>query len=184
MSTIKLPIVLKPVEMTKAVMLELEQQNLIARISPDQPALDALPGETRCIPVYSSADETGPHKLLFITVNRMELPEFGTHPDNEDFLLIGDPDTKPMYLVVALCRKDELALKIKGNTVSSNDFITLRVKFNDPDVSFFTMLKDVPHGEAIGKGDGKPASFFVTESRDLADVDFDMGDFELVIKEY
>lgn len=183
MNTMKQPIVLKPVEMTKAVMLELEKKNLIVRISPDRPALDAMPGATKCVPVYSSVDETGPHKLLFITVNRMELPEFGTHPDNEDFLLIGDPDTKPMYLVIALCPKDVLDQKIKGKTVNRDDFITLKVKFNDPEVSFFTMLKDIPHGEAIGKGDGKPASFFVTESRDLADIDTNMGDFELVIDE-
>ena len=179
----KQPIILHPVEMTKAVMQDLENRNLIIRISPDTKNLDAKSGQTLVEPIYSSSEGSGPHKLMFITVNRMDLSEFGTHPDNEDFLLIGNPNTKPMYLVIALCLKDELDVKIKNKTVSADDFVILHVKHNDPDVSFFTMLKDVPHGEAIGKGDGKPASFYVTESRDLIDVDTNFGDFELVIEE-
>jgi hypothetical protein len=179
----KKPIILRPVEMTKAVMQDLEKRNLIIRISPDTTNLKALPGQTLVNPIYSSSNASGPHKLMFITLNRRELTEFGTHPDNEDFLLIGDTDTKPLYLVIALCHKDELDKKIKSKTVSSDDFITLRVKHNDADVSFFTMLKDIPHGEAVGKGSGKPASFYVGESRDLIDVDTDMGDFELIIEE-
>lgn len=179
----KTPIILHPIEMTKAVMQELENKNLIIRISPNTVNLDAKPGQTLVDPIYSSSEGSGPHKLMFITVNRMELTEFGTHPDNEDFLLIGDPNFKPLYLVVSLCRMDELDLKIKNKTVSADDFVTLRVKYNDADVSFFTMLKDVPHGEAIGKGEGKAASFYVGESRDLIDVDTDLKDFELVINE-
>ena len=177
----KQPIILKPIEMTKAVMQDLENRNLIIRISPDTKNLDAKLGQTLVDPIYGSSEGSGPHKLMFITVNRMELTEFGTHPDNEDFLLIGYPNTKPLYLVIALCLKDELDVRIKNKKVSSDDFVTLRVKHNDAEVSFFTMLKDVPHGEAIGKGDGKAASFYVGESRDLIDVDTDMGDFKLII---
>jgi len=179
----KQPIILRPVEMTKTVMQDLENRNFIIRISPDTKKLDAKAGQTLVDPIYSSSEGSGPHKLMFVTVNRMDLSEFGTHPDNEDFLLIGDPNTKPLYLVVALCMKDELDVKIKNKTVSADDFVTLRVKHNDADVSFFTMLKDVPHGEAIGKGDGKAASFYVGESRDLIDVDTDMGAFSLLIEE-
>ena len=37
-----------------------------------------------------------------MTVNRTEFAAFGTHPENEEFL-IGNPDSQPMYLAVALC---------------------------------------------------------------------------------
>lgn len=176
-------IILEPVEMTNKVMSDLERMHLILRILPGTSNLDAKPGQTLCKVVHSSEDQFGPHKLMFITVNRIELSEFGTHPDQEDFFLIGDPNTKPLFLVIALCLKEDLNKKIKDKTVQASDFIALRVKHNDATVSFFTMLKDVPHGESIGRGEGKPASFYVGESRDLPDVDTDMGEFELVIQE-
>ena len=174
---------LKPVEMTKAVMQHLESKGLILRMSPDTTPLNAKPGQTVCSVIHSSKDEYGPHKLMFVTVNRKELTEFGTHPDHEDFFLIGKPGERPLYLVIALCLREELDKKIQRNTLTPEDFITLKVRHNDPEVSFFTMLKDVPHGEAIGHDEGEPASFYVGESRDLPDVDTDFKNYELVIKE-
>jgi hypothetical protein len=176
-------IVLRPVAMNKEVMQQLEAKNLIRRMAPGVPVPNAAPGQTVCKPVHCSLEEYGPHKLVHITVNRMELTEFGTHPDNEDFFMIGDTNTKPLYLVIALCLKDELDKKIQQHTLSADDFIALQVKHNDAEVSFFTMLKDVPHGEAIGRGTGKPSSFYVTVGRDLPDADTNMGNFELVIEE-
>ena len=78
---------------------------------------------------------------MFIEVNRTNLPEFGTHPENEDFFMIGTPGGKPLYLVIGLCDRFQLDRKIKEEVVSSKDFITLKVKYNDPEVSFFTILK-------------------------------------------
>ena len=79
---------LKPVEMTKAVMQDLESKGLILRMSPDATPLNVKPGQTVCSVIHSSKDEYGPHKLMFVTVNRKELTEFGTHPDHEDFLML------------------------------------------------------------------------------------------------
>ena len=100
-------------------------------------------------------------------MNRAEFAGFATHPDNEEFLLIGNPDTKPMYLAVALSMREEFEEKVKTGTLTPEDLILLRCKYNDPEVSFFVMLKDVPHGEAIVEADLPPATFYVTESRDL-----------------
>jgi hypothetical protein len=62
--------------------------------------------------------------------------------------------------------------------LKEEDFLTLRLKFNDPKVSFFTMLKDVPHGEAVGVSDARPPSFYVTRS-DGFDVEFiDLDSYE------
>ena len=97
--------------------------------------------------------------------------------------MIGDPETKPMYLAIALCTKADLAEKIKNKTLAEADFICLRVKYNDPEVSFFTMLKDVPHAEGAAPGEGKPGSFYVTEPNNMGIEVTDMGDYELCVPE-
>jgi hypothetical protein len=174
-------IVLKPVEMTKGVMQDLEERGLIIRLCPDHHALPAPLGEAFAESVYESDVSHGPHKLITVTVNRCTFAAFGTHPDNEEFLLIGNPDTKPLYLLIALHRKQELERRIAEHRLTTDDFVCLRVKYNDAQVSFFTMLADVPHGEAVADVDGRPASFYVTEPRDLPTVSTEFGDYELCL---
>lgn len=176
----KTKIALKPVAMTPAVMADLERRNLILRFGPMRHELPAKFGETLDKSVYE-AKGFGPHKLVTITVNRVSLPEFGTHPDNEDFLLLGDPACKPLYVVIALQRLDQLSQKVKQKTLTPNDFVCLHIKFNDPEVSFFTMLANVPHGEAVTRKEGRAPSFYVTEGRDIPSPNMDMGDYELSI---
>jgi hypothetical protein len=98
----------------------------------------------------------GPHRLIAVTVNREAFAGFGTHPDNEEFLLIGDSDTQPMYLAISLLDEAELAAKIAAETLTETDFIALWIKYNDPEVSFFVMRAGVPHGEAIVDCGKKP----------------------------
>jgi hypothetical protein len=156
-----------PVEMTPELMQDLEDRELIIRLRPGAHRLDAEPGETQGTPLYEPEEGYGPHKLIAVTVNREEFAGFGTHPDNEEFLLIGTPETKPMYLAVALCMREEFEKKIRLGRLAPSDLVLLRCVYNDPEVSFFVMRKDVPHGEAILQADLPPATFYVTESRDL-----------------
>ncbi len=174
-------IVLNPVEMSPAVMQDLEARGLIIRLCPNNHELEVGDEETRDGTIYSSAAAFGPHKLITVTVNRTTFASFGTHADNEEFLLIGDPATKPLYLVIALHRRQELAAIIECGELSAADFCCLKVRYNDPFASFFVMLKDVPHGEVVAGGDGRPASFYVTEPRDLGIDLTDFGDYELVV---
>jgi len=174
-------IMLKPVEMTPAVMRELEQRGLIIRLAPGCHELPAAPGETRWKAIYSSAEQFGPHMLITVSVNATDFLEFGTHADNEEFLLIGDPTTRPLYLAIALRTQDEIEGKARDGTLSGDDFVCLDVAFNDPEVSFFTMRAGVPHGEAVGPSEGRPASFYVTESRDLATDLTDFGGRRLAV---
>ncbi len=178
----KIALTLAPVTMTPAVMADLEARGLILRLAPHRHDLPAEPGHTLDRPIYKSADKWGPHMLISVTVNRVPFNDFATHPDNEDFILVGDPDTKPLYLVVALMRRPELAAKVAAGTISPADFVCLHVKWNDPDVSFFTMLADVPHGEAITASEGRCPTFYVTEGRDLPNDLFDFGPYELVVR--
>jgi hypothetical protein len=172
---------LQPIAMTPDAMKDLEQRGFIIRLAPGQHELPAKSGESLDETVYISAEALGPHKLIAATINATRFVWFGTHPGNEEFLLIGDESMKPLYLVVALCKAEDLATKIAGGELSAEDFVCLRVVYNDPQASFFTMVAGVPHGEAIGDGPGRPPSFYVTEPRDN-DTDLtDFGGYELVI---
>ena len=154
--------------MTGELMADLERRGLIIRLRPGGHDLAAEPGETLGESIYETADRYGPHKLIAVTVNRAEFAAFGTHPGNEEFLLLGNPDSQPMYLAVALCLRPEFEEKVKTGRLTADDFVMIECRYNDPEASFFVMRADVPHGEAIVPVAGKPApSFYVTESRDL-----------------
>ena len=171
---------LNPLEMTPAVMQSLEDKGLIIRLCPGHHSAVTRHNESGNAVIYASQPENGPHKLIVATINALDVaPYFGTHVDNEEFLLIGDATTKPFYLLVALCKRAELEEKIKTHTLSAQDFAALHVRFNDPEVSFFVMLKDVPHGEVTVDGPGTPASFYVTEPRDITTELVDLMDYQL-----
>jgi len=169
------------VEMTPERMQDLEDRQLIVRLCPGHHELPAPAGETHWKAIYESDLSYGPHKLITVTVNRSTLASFGTHPDHEEFLLIGNANTKPMYLIICLHKKVELARRIAAHLLKPEDFVCLRVTYNDPQVSFFTMLAEVPHGEAVADGVGRPASFYVTEPRDLGIELTKFGSYELCI---
>ncbi|MDR1580618.1 MAG: hypothetical protein LBS35_09700 [Synergistaceae bacterium] len=172
---------LRPVEMTVEVMELLERRGLIVRLCPNHDELAPPLGETAWKMLYEPKEGYGPHKLIAVTVNREEFAGFGTHPDNEEFWLIGDEDTQPMYLAISLITAEELGAKISAGALESSDFIALRVKYNDPHVSFFVMRSGVPHGEAIVNVGKRPPAFYVTESRDLPLPLTDMGDYRLKV---
>jgi len=174
---------LAPIDMTPGAMQELEERGLIIRLAPRRHELPAAPGETLWEPIYDSSDELGPHRLITVSVNKAVLDEFGTHADNEEFLLIGDSSMKPLYLVIALCSQEQLIDKIARRALSSDDFVCLRVTYNDPHASFFTMLAGVPHGEAVGSGEGRPATFYVSEPRDLDTDIIDFGEYAICMGE-
>lgn len=176
---------LKPVETTPEIMQSLEDKGLIIRLCPDHHVNPVAPGETKGRPVYISQKQYGPHKLQAVTVDRTAFTKFGTHPDNEEFLLIGGPGSKPMYLVISYLMKNDLEKKITQGNVKPEDFICLKTKFNDPEVSFFTMLANVPHGEAVMKSaEGNPVSFYVTESAEMGIDVMDLGDYEFKVLDF
>jgi hypothetical protein len=176
-------VALDPVQMTEEVMDGLEKEGLIIRLAPDRHRLETAHGQTRGESLYECDPRHGPHKLITVTVNRTSFEAFGTHPDNEDFLLLGDPSSGPLYLVISLLTPRGIAEKVQSRTLDRSDFVALTVRFNDPRVSFFTMLKEVPHGEALGERARKPSTFYVGESRDLPIDMTDFGPFTLAISE-
>lgn len=178
----KINIELPPVNMTKEVMQELEEKGLVINLRPGQHDIESPIGETTWKLLYEPEENYGPHRLIVVCVNRQEFTAFGTHPDGEEFLLIGNKETQPMYLAIALISKEELEMKINEETLTSEDFVLLRVRYNDPEVSFFVMCPDVPHGEAIVDKGKIAASFYVTESRDLPLEITDWKNYKISIK--
>ena len=87
-------IALHPVNMTEEVMEGLEKGGLIIRLAPDRHRLETPRGQTKGKSLYECDPRYGPHKLITVTVNRASFEAFGTHPDNEDFLLLGDPSSR------------------------------------------------------------------------------------------
>lgn len=155
---------LRPVEMTRDIMLDLEQRGLILLLGPGKHEKSDMAPETGVdIKLYIADQSHGAHQLVAITKNQTKITGFGSHCANEEFLLIGDYDARPLYLLVALMKHDELDRKAAEKGLSAEDFVLLRCKFNDPECSFFTMLHDTPHCECAAPGDGRHPSFYVTE---------------------
>lgn len=158
---------LKCHDMTPELAHYLEEKGAIIRISPGTHEITTPEGEVGIDEIYKTDEKYGSHMLLAATLNRPTFSGFGTHPDNEDVLLIGDPHTKPLYFLFGLCKREEFEDKLKSGSLTSNDFLCFKAKYNDAQVSCFTVLKHIPHGEATIPGPGKPPTFFVTEQTHL-----------------
>ena len=166
-------------EMTKEMMMAMEEEGLIIRLAPHHHDIETPEGNTWFESLYDGVEGYGPHRLIAITVNRENFPGFGTHPDQEEFWLIGDNAAKPMYILVARMPLAAFQKKVQEKTLTSEDFYLVKAKYNDPEVSFFVMRKGIPHGEGIFDKEGPCPSFYVTESRDLPLDICDMGDYEI-----
>jgi len=173
--------IIKAVDMTKAVMEDLEAKNFIIRLAPDSHREPVEEGDSKGQTIYSSDIAYGGHKLISVIINRDEFSAFGIHKDNEEFLLIGSNEDKTLHLLISYLGETELREKIEDGSVSSDDFICLNCRFNDPEVSFFTMLKGVPHGEKSVRGKGTPSKFYVTEPTDLASVPIDISGLNITV---
>lgn len=172
---------LTPWEMTDSLMQELEDEGLIIRLCPGSHDGPVNQGETIGVDLYEPVEGYGPHKLIVVLVNREGFPGFATHPAHEEFWLVGQENRDPMYIVIGTCRQEVMEEKVRAGTLSGDDFVLMRARYNDPKVSFFVMNPGVPHGEGIvpeGKG---PATFYVTESRDLPLDILDLGDYCLEV---
>ena len=166
-------------EMTKEVMAAMEEEGLIIRLAPRHHDIETPWGNTWFEDLYEGVEGYGPHRLIALTVNRESFPGFGTHPDQEEFWLIGDNEAKPMYILVARMHLEEFRKKVEEETLTAEDFYLLKAKYNDPEVSFFVMRKEIPHGEGVFDREGKNPSFYVTESRRLPLDLCDMGNYEI-----
>lgn len=170
--------------MNNNIMSYLEEKGLIIRLLPSKEAhrLPVKKNEGKGGHLYKSDVIHGGHSLVNVAIDNNTFSSFGTHPDNEEFLLLGGINEKKLYLLIALLKNDEFQNKIDSGTLSSDDFVCLECVFNDPNLSFFVMLKDVPHGECA-LGEGRPTTFYVTEGSNLSLDIINMGNYEFCVVE-
>lgn len=171
----------KIVDMDDTIMENLEKKQLIERLKPASHRLSANKGESKHASIYEAEEKFGPHKIITVTINSTEPKNFLYHSENEEFLLIDSMDRENLIILMALIKKDELNMKIKKESLSSEDFLAVRCKFCDPNLSFFIMKKNVPHVEIAERESDNPPSFFVTESRDIDENLIDLSNYELDI---
>ncbi len=169
-------VVLRPVDMNRESMSMLEEKGLIHRIAPGKDIAGPVDGTNLGRSIYDSDERFGGHKLIVATIGATTLRYFGCHDDNEDVWMLGLPGRRPMYFVVGTCLVGEFAEKVRAGALAESDFVCLRVRYNDPEASFFVMKKHVPHGEFIIPTDAPNPSFYVTESANLAVIPVSLGD--------
>lgn len=176
---------LTPVKMCAEIMEELERRGLIERLAPsrEKHRVAVEKNEGRGEKIYVSGAESGGHTLVACAIDNDTFSSFATHQENEEFLLLGGVNERPMYLLVCLLSREELLEKMKNGSLTGEDFVLLDCVFNDPEISFFVMKKGVPHGESV-YGAGRPATFYVTECEGIRLDKIDLyEDHDIVIQD-
>lgn len=173
---------LQPVKVTKEIMIDLEQKGLIIRIAPGSRKLIVPEGQAVDETIYESDKKYGSHKLIYVVISNVDFdPHIGIHSDNEEFLIIGENGTRPLFLLICYLTAQQFKKAVEANSLSSDDLILLEMEYNNPETSFFVMKKAVIHGEATIAGNAVPPSFFVTEPSELDHQTMNFGEYKLKI---
>lgn len=173
---------MKPIQATVCIMDMLEEKGIITRLRPGAHVLKAPRGVSVHESVYECEEKFGPHKLITVTINSCQPQRFLYHNDNEDFMILDHDDKEKLVITIALEEHNTLKEKIKSKTLSSDDFISLILEANNPEISFFTMHKGYAHVETCLVESDNPPSFYVSESRDLDENFIDFKTYQLNIE--
>lgn len=155
---------LKPRAVTPALLAGLERRGLLRPFRATRRALGAGRGACEVDEAYSASARYGGHRLICVGKNVSEI-RLEAHPESEDFLILnpGRLKFKPLFLVVALRRAPELERLASSGRLSAADFLAMRLRYDDPGVCAFTMVRGTPHCELTADGPGRAPVFFVTE---------------------
>jgi hypothetical protein len=90
------------------------------------------------------------------------------HPKGEnEIVMMWDPveKSRPLYFVFALHKKNEYLDRLKSGKISAEDYVAIRVPYNDPEYSSFIVWNETVHCELTdNKNSDLPyPSFFVLE---------------------
>jgi len=158
-------ITLKPKDVTPSLLFILEKKGLIRTLWPTKKVLACRSEKGTVDTLYSSSPQYGSHKLICVRLHRLKTIKLTVHPDNEEFIIFNltPKKFKPLCLVVGMHKFKTLEQKARKGILSENDFMVLRLRYNDPQTSFFIMLKETPHCEVSLPGKEESPIFFVTE---------------------
>lgn len=162
MKTLKL----KAVHPTVKILERLEGRGLIRRLEPPKALLNSRAVNGAVKTIYASAPRFGSHKLICVKLNS-SVPKLNSHEDNEEFIIVNPGGLKlsPVYILIALDKHAAFERKAKGQGLGPDDFVLLRMKYNDFSSCIFTMLKGTVHCEVAlnGKAGAGAPVFFVSE---------------------
>ncbi len=175
-------ITLRPVEATEKILARLEKKGLIRTLRPTLKILKLGSRKKGGVDtIYSSSPKFGSHKLICVTKEDTHKISLNFHPDNEEFILINNTSLrfKPLYIIIGLHKYKEFKIRARNKRLNKNDFIVLRLKYNNHKTCIFTMLKGTPHCEATLPGRGKSPIFFVTEPSRLGMTHLNLSGYNL-----
>ncbi|MFA7073751.1 MAG: hypothetical protein WC234_01015 [Endomicrobiaceae bacterium] len=159
---------LKPVKSSAKIFNILEKRSLIKTFKPTKKALSTKTKTGAVDILYTSKKEFASHRLMCIG-KRNKTVQLCYHLDNEDFIFLNPSkiDFQKLFLVFALDKIDVFEKKLSKNILKDSDFIALEIIYNNPEMSFFTMLKKTVHCEVVLNENKQHPVFFVTESSEL-----------------
>ncbi len=162
-------IILKPVKSDTKIFGLLEKKGLIKTFKPTKKALGTKK-RNGCVDIlYTSRKSFGAHRFMCIGKKNKKV-QLCYHLDNEDLFFLNPQNTDyaKLYVVFALDKTDNFSKKLKNETLTNKDFITIEICFNDAKLSFFSILKGTVHCEIINKNQQKQHPvFFASEASEL-----------------
>lgn len=173
---------IKSQKITEEILENLEKKGLIRTLKAPANVLHSKSRQGTVRTIYSSKAEYGSHKLICVKCNSSKI-NLNCHPDNEEFLLINNTNLKfnPLFIIIALEKGAGLQKKIKNFTLTTDDFIVLELKYNDPRISIFTMLKGTYHCEFTIPGKEISPVFFVTEPSRLQMIKEKLCNYQFIV---
>ena len=177
-------IILKPVKSSIKIFNYLEKKGLISVLKPTTKAVKTRTRTGTVDILYTSNKKFGSHRLMCIG-KRTKKVQFSYHLDNEDLLFINplNIDYQKLYLIFALDKIEVFSKKLNRNLLSSKDFIAIEIVYNNPSLSFFTVLKKTVHCEVVKDEDKQHPVFFVAESSDLKNNKIKHKDLKIFVGE-
>jgi hypothetical protein len=178
-------ITLKPVKSSIKVFNYLEKKGFVARLKPTRKTIDTRTKTGAVDILYTSNKNFGAHRLMCIG-KRNKKVQMTYHLDNEDLIFLNpyNDDYQKLYIVFALDKIDFFNKKLSKNLLTNKDFIAVEIVFNDPNLSFFTILKKTVHCEVVKDENKQHPIFFVAESSKLKNNKIKHKNLKIVVGEY
>lgn len=177
-------ITLRPVKSSMEVFNYLEKKGFVARLKPTKKAVDTRTKTGTVDILYTSNKNFGSHRLMCIG-KRDKKVQMTYHLDNEDLIFLNpsNVDYQKLYIVFALDKIDIFSKKLSKNILTSKDFMAVEIVYNNPNLSFFTILKKTVHCEVVKDEDKQHPIFFVAESSNLKNNKIKHKDLKIVVGE-
>jgi len=170
---------LVPQPMSVAVLEDLESKGIVRRFAPMPEVFRDAPGRNAVATAYASDAQYGPHKLICVSVQTLQV-RLSYHPDNEEILIPAQGAVRPAWFVACHLAPDEIRRRDREGTLRADDFTCASLYPAPRGAEMFTVCAGAAHCEVTRSGPEPRGYFYVTESRDLTS---DRIDFERTVVE-